>query len=267
MARGTQHRKRRPPANARRSSRLPARRSGPSAPPTKSSSSSVGCASHAKWMFVFLAARLRRSTFIFLGVGSGSTGISQIVQNFFSGTSASGSSLSSLQKKTRRASEGRRGVARLREQAPGEEPARRRGHGAHDLHDARSRRTGRPAPARRHLPAARDRTGRRSTRLAAAHAGALADARCSTRSPTSKLGKALAHDHEPARERRHEPDDLARRSNEYSKVVDLPDASALDVYKKLAKLNPQDATTQLSLAQAASDAATRRPRSRRTRRS
>ena len=39
-------------------------------------------------------------TFVFLGVGSGSTGISQIVQNFFSGTSASGSSLSSLQKKT-----------------------------------------------------------------------------------------------------------------------------------------------------------------------
>ena len=40
------------------------------------------------------------AAFMFLGVGSGSTGISTIVSNFFSGTSASGKSLSALQKQT-----------------------------------------------------------------------------------------------------------------------------------------------------------------------
>ena len=39
-------------------------------------------------------------SFVFLGVGSGSTGISQVLQNFFTGSSASGASLSSLQKQT-----------------------------------------------------------------------------------------------------------------------------------------------------------------------
>ncbi len=39
-------------------------------------------------------------TFVLLGVGSGSTGVSDILSNFFSGSSATGSSLSSLQKQT-----------------------------------------------------------------------------------------------------------------------------------------------------------------------
>ena len=39
-------------------------------------------------------------SFVLLGVGSGSTGISDILQNFFTGSSATGSSLSALQKKT-----------------------------------------------------------------------------------------------------------------------------------------------------------------------
>ena len=38
--------------------------------------------------------------FIFLGVGSGSTGIGDVLQNFFNSNSSSGSSLSSLEKKT-----------------------------------------------------------------------------------------------------------------------------------------------------------------------
>ena len=39
-------------------------------------------------------------TFVLLGVGSGSTGISDILSNFFSGSSSTGSSLSALQKQT-----------------------------------------------------------------------------------------------------------------------------------------------------------------------
>ena len=97
MARGTQHRKRRPPANAR-----------VVAPPPKKDR--VKHASwedqlfftrlrvHAKWVFVLLALAFGLG-FVLFGVGSGSSGIANIMQNFFSSTSSGGSSLSSLQKK------------------------------------------------------------------------------------------------------------------------------------------------------------------------
>jgi tetratricopeptide (TPR) repeat protein len=104
VARGTQHRKRRPTANARVASR-PSHTAAPAKPKR---------VQHQKWEDQLFFARLRNhgkffwyllavaliAAFVLLGVGSGSTGISQIVQNFFSGTSATGSSLSSLQKKT-----------------------------------------------------------------------------------------------------------------------------------------------------------------------
>jgi tetratricopeptide (TPR) repeat protein len=54
---------------------------------------------HGKFLWYLLAVALI-AAFVLLGVGSGSTGISTIVQNFFSGTSASSKSLSALQKKT-----------------------------------------------------------------------------------------------------------------------------------------------------------------------
>jgi cytochrome c-type biogenesis protein CcmH/NrfG len=54
---------------------------------------------HAKGIFLLLAVVFALS-FVFLGVGSGSSGISQALQNFFSGSGSSGASISSLQKKT-----------------------------------------------------------------------------------------------------------------------------------------------------------------------
>jgi hypothetical protein len=103
VARGTQHRKRRTTGNARVAG--PAHQQA--APRPKR-------VQHQKWEDQLFFARLRNhgkflwyllamaliAAFVLLGVGSGSTGISQIVQNFFSGTSASGKSLSSLQKAT-----------------------------------------------------------------------------------------------------------------------------------------------------------------------
>ena len=100
MARGTQHRKRRPQTNAG----VAARTAGP--PPKRPKRPAYEeqlffgrLRNHAKPVFVVLAAVFVLS-FVFLGVGSGSTGISQIVSNFFSGTSGSSTSLGSLQKKT-----------------------------------------------------------------------------------------------------------------------------------------------------------------------
>ncbi|HWB22509.1 MAG TPA: hypothetical protein VG652_06435 [Gaiellaceae bacterium] len=51
---------------------------------------------HAKWMFAFLALVFAFS-FVIFGVGSGSTGIGDVLQNFFNGITSTGSSLSSLQ--------------------------------------------------------------------------------------------------------------------------------------------------------------------------
>ncbi len=103
MARGTQHRKRRPQANARVTQ--PSHTVAPPKPKR---------VQHQKWEDQLFFARLRNhgrflwyllavaliAAFVLLGVGSGSTGISTIVSNFFSGTSASGKSLSALQKQT-----------------------------------------------------------------------------------------------------------------------------------------------------------------------
>ena len=98
MARGTQHRKRRPQAHAR----VAAQPAKPKAKRVKHQSWEdqlffSRLRVHAKWMFVLLALVFAVG-FVFFGVGSGSTGISDVLQNFFNGTSSSGSSLSSLEK-------------------------------------------------------------------------------------------------------------------------------------------------------------------------
>jgi DNA-binding SARP family transcriptional activator len=100
VARGTQHRKRRPTANAHVAT----------APAAKAKAKAKQDSwedqlffsrlrRHAKWMFAFLALVFAFS-FIIFGVGSGSTGIGDVLQNFFSGITSTGSSLSSLQKAT-----------------------------------------------------------------------------------------------------------------------------------------------------------------------
>jgi tetratricopeptide (TPR) repeat protein len=105
VARGTQHRKRRPTANAQ-----PVARTGPVASPKKPKQKPPQWQEelffsrlrvHAKWMFVFLAV-VFGAGFVFLGVGSGSTGISDALQNAFHFGSGGGSSISSLQKKTQK---------------------------------------------------------------------------------------------------------------------------------------------------------------------
>jgi cytochrome c-type biogenesis protein CcmH/NrfG len=56
---------------------------------------------HAKGIFLLLALVFALS-FVFLGVGSGSSGISQALQSFFGSSTSSGASISGLQKKTQK---------------------------------------------------------------------------------------------------------------------------------------------------------------------
>ena len=100
MARGTQHRKRRTQANARVAA-APAK-----APKSKRVKHQrwedqlffARLRLHAKWVFAFLAL-VFAGTFVFLGVGSGSTGIGDALQSLLNGSSSSSTSASSLQKK------------------------------------------------------------------------------------------------------------------------------------------------------------------------
>ena len=163
MARGTQHRKRRPPQNARLAP-APAGPKRPKRPAYEEQLFFGRLRVHAKWLFVFLALVFSLG-FIFLGIGSGSTGISQIVENFFSGTLVERHLALVAAEEDAGAPEGRRGVARLREQAPAEEPAGQRGAGAHDLHAAQAEGHRRPAAARGPLPAARLRLADAPQRL------------------------------------------------------------------------------------------------------
>jgi tetratricopeptide (TPR) repeat protein len=98
MARGTQHRKRRPRANAVVTAPAPKAKRNTSHPAWEDQLFLSRLRVHVKWVFVFLAIVFGLS-FVLFGVGSGSTGITQAMQSLFNSTSSSGASLSSLQKK------------------------------------------------------------------------------------------------------------------------------------------------------------------------
>ena len=203
MARGTQHRKRRPQANAR-----VAQPSHTIAQPKPKR------VQHQKWEDQLFFARLRNHgrilwllltgalilAFVLLGVGSGSSGISSIVSNFFSGTSASGQVALVAPEADGRPSEERRRLARVCQQAPAGQQARRGRSCAHDLHDAEAEGPGRAAAAGRDLPPPGRRLADGLPGAAGSHPGVRADL-----DAVAQVGHpARPGDHvalEPARER------------------------------------------------------------------
>jgi cytochrome c-type biogenesis protein CcmH/NrfG len=250
VARGTQHRKRRPTANARVA---PA--------PTKGKAKTVKhqrwedqlffarLRVHAKWVFVFLAAVFAVG-FVIFGVGSGSTGISDALQNFFQRNSASGSSASSLRKKA--------------EQHPKQPKA------WHDLATKLEAddKLDEAIDALKHYTALLPKNPDALTELASVYlrrAGEEqqiyldANTRSQLLAPTpaqpsanSDLGKALASLSNPIQSAVSGVVGTGS-STAYSTLIQL-ETEAVGVYKKLAKLSPKDATTQLRLAQVAQGA-------------
>jgi cytochrome c-type biogenesis protein CcmH/NrfG len=104
VARGTQHRKRRPTANA---AVAPSAKVKAKKPPKQDTWEDQLFFSrlrrHAKWVYVLLAV-VFAAGFVLFGVGSGSTGMGDSLSNFFGdifNRSASTSSVGGLQKKTR----------------------------------------------------------------------------------------------------------------------------------------------------------------------
>lgn len=256
MARGTQHRKRRTQPNARVA---PA--------PAKGKAKRVKherwedqlffsrLRVHAKWMFVFLAF-VFAAGFVFFGVGSGSTGISDVLQNFFNGTSSSGSSASSLLKKA----EAHPSQPKLWHDAATKLEADNR------LDDA--------IGALKHYTALRPKDEsvlaelagvylRRAGEVQQAYFDAQTRSQILAPSPvgqplaTSTLGKALSGVANPIQSA-VAGSISGQTSAAYGHLLQL-ESDVVGAYKKLAKLSPKDAPTQLRLAQvaqAAGDAAT-----------
>jgi tetratricopeptide (TPR) repeat protein len=101
VARGTQHRKRRTAQNARPSALAapPSAKARKSKPPQwQEELFFQRLRTHAKWAYVGLAVAFVLG-FVLLGVGSGSTGLSDVFQNAFNFGSSGGTSISKLQSK------------------------------------------------------------------------------------------------------------------------------------------------------------------------
>jgi cytochrome c-type biogenesis protein CcmH/NrfG len=100
VARGTQHRKRRPAQNARATAvAAPAKKQRP--PQWQEQLFFQRLRTHAKWAYVALAAAFVL-TFVLLGVGSGSTGLGDALQNAFNFGSSGGTSIGNLEKKVQK---------------------------------------------------------------------------------------------------------------------------------------------------------------------
>ena len=253
MARGTQHRKRRPSPNARVSTAAakPARKRVKHAR-WEDQLFFGRLRTHVKWVFAFLAFVFAVS-FVFLGVGSGSTGISDMLQNLniFGGGSSNGGSLSSLQHATQKNPKNAQAWLNLstKLQQQGK------------LDDA--------IDALKHYTALRPKNQSGLEQLAGLYlrqrdhyqlvygdsqtrTAILAPTTPFQPDPNSKLGKALGTLTNPIQSAVSSSISTLT-STAYSHLLS-DETAAVGVYKQLAKLSPKDASTQLQLGEAAAGA-------------
>jgi tetratricopeptide (TPR) repeat protein len=206
-------------------------------------------------MFVFLALVFAVG-FVIFGVGSGSTGISDVLQNFFTGSSSSGPSASSLRKQAEQhPNDPKRWHAlatKLETQNKWDEAV-----------DALKRYTAlkpRDQSALQELANAylREVDAEQQTYIAArTRIQVLSPTPPAPPTSTSSLGKALSTVANPI-ESAISGVLGTQTTDAYNKIIQA-ETSAVGTYKQLAALSPKDATTQLRLAQvadAAGDATT-----------
>ena len=179
-------------------------------------------------------------TFVFLGVGSGSTASARSSRASSTGRPRAGRRCRRSRRRPSGAPEGRCGVARLREQAPADAQARRRGDGADDVHDAEAEGRG---TALQPAGGASTPSGRRTGRTLYS---ALDEPRTRRSRPTPSLGPKPELQARPGA-RNSLPTPLtsavsgatsSATQNEYAQVQNYL-TDRVGVYKKLAELNPQ----------------------------
>jgi Flp pilus assembly protein TadD len=256
VARGTQHRKRRPRPNAQRSTPVAAaaRPHARRKPPQWQEQLFFSrLRTHAKWVYLFLAVAFA-ATFALLGVGSGSSGISSALQNFFSSNGSSGPSISSLQSKTEKQpknAEAWRALATAYEQK----------HDAADAINALEQYSAlRPKDQSALQELAAQYTSQASTYSQQAQqaqsAAQVANPEATFAPPsTSKLGQVFTSTtglSSPfGSASASDANTLASAAiQEFNTAI----KSAETTYQKLAKLAPDDASTQIQLGQSAQSA-------------
>ena len=238
MARGTQHRKRRPSANAAVAT-SPVRRRRPRSRSSQDSWEDqlffARLRRHAKWVFVFLALVFALS-FVLFGVGSGSTGMGDSLSNFFGDIfqrSAGGSDVGSLEKKTEKNPKDAKAWADLataQEQKENLDGAIVRSDRVHRA-PAQGRRPA--AGARRALSA----TGGRRTRSSTSPRRRSPP--CSSRAPrSSRRRPRRSHRRSRIRSRPRSPRDDHGHDR---RVPEVPDTQtkAVGVYKQIVGSEPQ----------------------------
>ena len=246
MARGTQHRKRRPQTNARLTP-VPAGPKRTSKRPAYEDQLFFGrLRVHAKWIFVLMAL-VFVGTFVFLGVGSGSTGIGQVVQNLFNGTSASGPSLSSLEKKTQEhpkdASAWLAYANKLQQKQRPDDAAT-----ALTTYNTLKPKDQNALQLLAGIYLQRAQDWQTLYTNSTSRTSALSPAAV-TINPSSKIGQAL-NSVQSNLGSAVSSASSTNSQNAYAKVQTYL-GDRVGVYKKLATLSPRDVTTQLALAQAA----------------
>lgn len=249
MARGTQHRKRRPAANARAAAVAAPKKQ--TTPQWQEELFFQRLRNHAKWAYVGLAVAFVLG-FVLLGVGSGSTGVSDVLGGMFGNSSGGGTSISKLQKQV--AKEPKNAKA-WRDLATALEQKQR----TQDAINALERYSALRPKDQNALAEIASQYGTLANTYAQDYQNAQAEA-SSQASPASvfapdastPFGKAFA---DPTALKDPISDAVqqlssGKQSTAYSNFQ-AAQKNAEGAYQKLAALNPSDATTQIQLGQAA----------------
>jgi Flp pilus assembly protein TadD len=250
VARGTQHRKRRPAANARSAAVAAPKRQKP--PEWQEQLFFQRLRNHAKWAYVGLAVAFVLG-FVLLGVGSGSTGAADVLGNMFNfGSGGGGASIAKLQKKVDASP---KDAKAWRDLATALEQKQR----TQDAVNALERYTALRPKDQNALAELASQYGTLATNYATDYSNAQAEAQQFSApgavfapASTTPFGKAFA---DPTA--LHDPISSAVQSLASSKQTTAytnfqsAQKNAEGVYRKLAALSPSDATTQIQLGQAA----------------
>jgi tetratricopeptide (TPR) repeat protein len=249
VARGTQHRKRRPAANARSAAVAHPRKQKP--PQWQDELFFQRLRNHAKWMFVLLALAFALG-FVFFGVGSGSTGISDLLQNALNFGSGTGTSISKLEGKTVKHPQD---AKTWRDLATAYEQKQR----TQDAVNALERYTALRPKDQSALAELASQYGTLASTYSTDYANAQQEA-ASQSSPgaafapgsTTPFGKAFSDPNALQDPIATAVQALAstKQSTAYSSYQ-TAQGNAEAAYKKLSALSPNDATTQIQLGQAA----------------
>jgi len=250
VARGTQHRKRRPAANARSAAVAAPKRQKP--PEWQEQLFFQRLRNHAKWAYVGLAVAFVLG-FVLLGVGSGSTGAADVLGNMFNfGSGGSGTSISKLQKKVDASP---KSAKAWRDLATALEQKQR----TQDAVNALERYTALRPNDQNALAELASQYGTLATNYATDYSNAQTEAQqfsspAAVFAPasTTPFGKAFADPTALQDPISSAVQSLAssKQSTAYTNFQNAQ-KSAETVYQKLSKLSPNDATTKIQLGQAA----------------